>query len=312
MGISFEPANYQLTSANYQWNSNWNEKCKQEYGADAEVGDWNDLESAYNVMGSDWRTWLNDLGWSGSYFLERGGQQYHTSGRAYFGTLHEGDVPGYYAVHDDIDSNWMSLGSWDSTNGIFCYVPQKAPERPTNLKPESENASLNPNISANYNHPDGYSGRLYFETKSGEDIGNCSVEDGSSCSVKYSSADEYLISYQFSAYAVDKNGRISKNSTQRFTPSISICDSRGVFGKCISTSFHNISGQNYSLNNILESKNNSKFISNLGISNILITNRTVLSGQWIGSINISTKNENPPVLKSGLELRPNGKRILIN
>lgn len=134
--FSFNAHDYDYTEDGYDWNDDWDSICKQEFGSDAEVGDWNDLEDAYAEMGSDWTAWLdNEMDWTGSYFLERNGDQYYSSDRAYFGSRHYGSVPSHYMQHDDIDNDEMSLGSWDSTGRqIFCKNP--------GLEPTAENLDV--------------------------------------------------------------------------------------------------------------------------------------------------------------------------
>lgn len=98
---------------------------------------------------------------------------------------------------------------------LNCEMP---PENPSNLQPSGSKVDKTPQISASYSDENNDDGTLYFETPSGNSIGSCNVQNGAgSCSVEYSSANQWGTQYSFEVYAEDSTGRTSGRSSQTFT-----------------------------------------------------------------------------------------------
>lgn len=89
--------------------------CRSEYGAQADIADWNDLKAYYQSTGD-----ADGIMESGTYFVSRGGDQTYSSTRHYFINRFNGSVPSYYLEHDNIGNHTFSLGSWDTTAPVLC------------------------------------------------------------------------------------------------------------------------------------------------------------------------------------------------
>ena len=92
---------------------------------------------------------------------------------------------------------------------------------------------------------------------------------------------------------------------------ISICDSRGVFGQCISSSTHSISGESFILSSRFISESSAIFEALSGIAKITVDNSSSLSGSWRGSFNISTTESNNLNVEPGAKFIPENGNIYI-
>lgn len=108
---------WQLTTDQYRFDVDHGAVCQEEFGDDYEVAEWNDLsqqnlDDFFDAVGA------TDRGSIG--FMTRGGEQFHTSSRSYLVARHDGDVGTGWLVHDDIDNNRASLGSWYTSRQVVC------------------------------------------------------------------------------------------------------------------------------------------------------------------------------------------------
>lgn len=87
-----------------------------------------------------------------------------------------------------------------------------------------------------------------------------------------------------------------------------LCDRRGPQNECIVSKMHEISSRSFDINSIFESESSSVFQAFSGVADVSVTNRSIISGLWQGSINFTADEI---VLKSGAKFRPEG-RILLN
>ena len=118
---------WRLTTNDIPWNGDWDTAVKQEFGEDARVAEWSELEAVWDGLNNAtaFGDFLDSIGFdSGSKHLYSNGSQFWSSSRAYFASRHEGSVPSGYLQHDSFGSNWMSLGSWSGNRQVLVILPE--------------------------------------------------------------------------------------------------------------------------------------------------------------------------------------------
>lgn len=113
---------YALTSAHYSETDDLDRKCRLEFGDAAELADWTVLKTEFSGFASHVAASIGMAPHSGSVWIKRNGNRWHTSTRHYMFARHDGDVPGNWAVHDHIDSHTFTLGSWWGTRRALCLT----------------------------------------------------------------------------------------------------------------------------------------------------------------------------------------------
>ncbi len=102
---------FKVTSGTYSETADLDQAVKNEFGNDYRVADWNDI-LAYS---GDIESWANGIGMKhGDYcFVTWKGQGFWNGGnRHYFITRFDHVVDSGYLVHDQIENNFITLGSW--------------------------------------------------------------------------------------------------------------------------------------------------------------------------------------------------------
>lgn len=102
---------YALTSTKVNYNSDWLAAVQADFGSSANVADFNTLKSVFSSNVS----LLTGLLGSSVAFVTYNGDQFLSPSRGYFIEVHNGVVPGGWAVHDTINNNTVDLGSWSLT-----------------------------------------------------------------------------------------------------------------------------------------------------------------------------------------------------
>lgn len=87
----------------------------------------------------------------------------------------------------------------------------------------------------------------------------------------------------------------------------SICTSRGPENECIIDENRNVSGRDFDIETVLDVRKNALIESRSSESRITVSNRSLLSGTWMGSFNISSTQL---TIESGAEFRPEERIIL--
>ncbi len=109
------------TSSTYTGSDDWDSAVWDEIGDDYEVADWSDLEdycrAGYDALDIMDEAGLND--YNSDAFVTKDGEKTYSWDRYYFVARHDGDPPSSFMVHDDLDSQDVCLGSWDSTKRIL-------------------------------------------------------------------------------------------------------------------------------------------------------------------------------------------------
>ena len=108
---SFFP--YAIT-VNYYWETDdLNAAVKSEFGPNATLADWDEIKAAYSGRIIEFMEAIDFGLEDGDILLQRGGDEFYGStSRHYFMTRYDGDVPSWYAVHDNIDDYTLVLGSY--------------------------------------------------------------------------------------------------------------------------------------------------------------------------------------------------------
>jgi serine/threonine protein kinase len=108
---------YRLTNNRYKESDDIDRAVKQEFGAKAEVADWNDLKIQF---GNNIELFLDAIGVEHGnregVFVKRNGSFTYSGRRKYFFNRFDGNVNRGYYVHDRISSNTVVLGSWYNQN----------------------------------------------------------------------------------------------------------------------------------------------------------------------------------------------------
>ncbi|MEQ9716863.1 MAG: LamG-like jellyroll fold domain-containing protein, partial [Balneola sp.] len=106
---------------------NWDDAVNSIFGSNYRVADWNDLKT-YHESGNNILALFDSLGlsdYNASVALKRNGNDIYSSSssltRYYFASRHEGNKPGHYLAHDNIDNFTISLGSWSGGRPLLAY-----------------------------------------------------------------------------------------------------------------------------------------------------------------------------------------------
>lgn len=114
------PGSYALTTGSYLETDDMDARCVQEFGAGAQLADWADIKAEYTGNAHALMAAIGMAPHSGSVWVQRNGNRWHTSTRHYLLSYHDGNVPPNYAVHDHIDNFTLSLGSWFGSLRALC------------------------------------------------------------------------------------------------------------------------------------------------------------------------------------------------
>jgi hypothetical protein len=109
---------YALTSNTYTENDNIEAAVINEFGPGSVVADWNEIKQNFS---SNIEQFCDDVGlinYRNGAMCLRGGAHFWSGNRHYFMERHEHNVPGGWAVHDQIANNFLDLGSWYGINKL--------------------------------------------------------------------------------------------------------------------------------------------------------------------------------------------------
>jgi hypothetical protein len=124
---------YAVTTDRYPESTvNLNGVCSRQFGVGFRVADWRDLTDAARTPGL-LETVYRTSGWAEvgelpnnpdvratEVYVVLDGQPNFTPDRHYFAAWHHGQVPGGFLVHESIDGNLVSLGSWHGARPVLC------------------------------------------------------------------------------------------------------------------------------------------------------------------------------------------------
>ncbi len=125
--LALNPWDFERTSSTYGYDSDWQSACDDEFGPNADVADWTQVESLWSdVSEPEFNySFMDRIGMTfrgADAFVYRNGDKKYQSDRSYFISRHNHDLPDHYLAHDDIDNYLLSLGSWDSSHPILCHI----------------------------------------------------------------------------------------------------------------------------------------------------------------------------------------------
>ena len=118
---SFFP--FVATSSKYGSSADINQACIDEFGNRYQLTDWNDIV-AYYKSGASMSVFFEKLDMlprAKNLRVSRNGNIFYRGTRQYFIQRHDHQVPSGWAVHANINSNLLDLGSWYGAMPVLCY-----------------------------------------------------------------------------------------------------------------------------------------------------------------------------------------------
>ena len=113
---------YEITAGSYSETDDLDNRCQEEFGVGAGLADWAIIKSEYSGSADQFASAIGMPPHSGSIWVQRDGNRWHTDTRHYLFAHHAGDVPSGWAVHDHIDNYTLSLGSWYGDRRALCAL----------------------------------------------------------------------------------------------------------------------------------------------------------------------------------------------
>ncbi len=102
-------SNFKISTKTYSEKIDLDSVILTDYGPDYRMADWQDLLKIQSI-----HNWADEVGLQNdsSYHIKNNGERFWDN-RSYFITrFDEHDKPSHFFAHDDIDSNFICLGSW--------------------------------------------------------------------------------------------------------------------------------------------------------------------------------------------------------
>ena len=118
---NLELSDFAITQSTHEYNTDWNQIIRDEFGDDYKVADWKDLEK-FHEQGGDLLALFDQLGLTAigsDVTIKYKGVKNYEADRGYYATRHEHNKPVGYLAHDNIDNYLISLGSWSGTRKIM-------------------------------------------------------------------------------------------------------------------------------------------------------------------------------------------------
>lgn len=102
--------------------------CQDEFGRNARMADWIDIQVYYNFSGSLSEFFKNlDLphsqskGWNEvGAFVKANNSEFASGKRHFFISRHDGNRPSHYLSHSHINNHELDLGSWYTKGRVLC------------------------------------------------------------------------------------------------------------------------------------------------------------------------------------------------
>jgi hypothetical protein len=114
--FSFACEGFEITSGEYHYSDNLNDRIQNEFGSGYRVADWNDLKQIADLEG-----WLSCMSFSDNqrFMVTKNGESMYSSNRQYYVKYAaDGDPGGSFLVHAQIGGK-LFLGSWDGNYHIL-------------------------------------------------------------------------------------------------------------------------------------------------------------------------------------------------
>lgn len=105
-----------LTTNSYSETDDLDAAVVAEFGRDAAVADWEEIKERFSGQIADFCDAVGMTDYRDSALLYRNGEAWWSGSRHYFAQRHDGQVPGGWLVHDNIDNFTLDLGSWYGMN----------------------------------------------------------------------------------------------------------------------------------------------------------------------------------------------------
>ncbi len=114
---------YAITSNLVTYGANYDQACIDEFGTGAIQADWIDLEAYYSA-GNDMNAFISGTGFDTKVhaWAKNSGSTSYSGTRDYFASFNNHSPHSGYLEHDQFDNSLFSLGSWYTSNYVFCDV----------------------------------------------------------------------------------------------------------------------------------------------------------------------------------------------
>lgn len=161
--LNYSPANryapgdgyeYFITVQEYTVNQDIPALLQREFGPDAELAEWNELSALFSSDEDALISFMEGIGmkrsadsYVRSALVTRAGNRFLGGSRHYFVSRHDGRVPSGWAVHAQLHSSRLSLGSWHSDRNALVRIPSDADEQA--VQQETPEGLL---LDTRYNH----------------------------------------------------------------------------------------------------------------------------------------------------------------
>ncbi len=126
-----DPARYRVTARAYDGREDPHAAVRLEFGPAAELADWNEIKAQYGGSIEAIRAFCDAIGLPATgtdselcLFVAVGDAIRVGGDRRYFLMRQNGAVPAGFLVHDDIQSNYVALGSWPGRRRILAKLAE--------------------------------------------------------------------------------------------------------------------------------------------------------------------------------------------
>ena len=110
------PSSFKVTPTKYSIYDDLDGVCKNTFGQNYRLADWNDIVTHYNNGAPP-----DDILAEGHVFVSRNGDEFWSGDRHYIGSRNNHSPHPGYLSHANIDNHLFDLGSWYSDYCVLCY-----------------------------------------------------------------------------------------------------------------------------------------------------------------------------------------------
>jgi hypothetical protein len=106
-------SNFKITSKSYSEKNDLDSAVLTDYGEEYRMADWQDLLKIISIAEFSDEVGIKN---GNHYYIKYNGERFYSDTRQYFISRYDGNLPSGYLAHDQIDNNFLCLGSWYDEN----------------------------------------------------------------------------------------------------------------------------------------------------------------------------------------------------